>query len=83
MNSISHIIDEINKTNTKFKQLIALNQKQAADVLGVSSSTLESWRKNGIGPTYKQVVNGSSGKGRILYSKTALAEWLANTIKTA
>jgi len=80
MNSITQIIEEINKTNPKFKQLIALNQKQTADIIGVSSSTLEAWRKEGIGPEYKKV---NRGKGRILYGKISLAEWLSQTVKTA
>ena len=80
MDSITQIIEEINKTNPKFKQLIALSQKQTADIIGVSSSTLEAWRKEEIGPQYKKV---NAGKGRILYPKTAIAEWLAQTVKTA
>lgn len=82
MNSITQIIEEINKINPKFKQLLALNQKQTADAIGVSSSTLESWRREkGIGPEYKKVNNGK--RGRILYTKQAIAEWLADTVKTA
>ena len=78
--SITQIIEEINKTNPKFKQLIALNQKQTADIIGVSSSTLEVWRKEAIGPEYKKV---NTGKGRILYPKVAIAAWLSQTVKTA
>lgn len=80
MNSITQVIEEINKTNPKFKQLIALNQKQTADIIGVSSSTLEAWRRDAIGPQYKKV---NTGKGRILYPKIAIAEWLTQTIQTA
>lgn len=82
MSSITQIIEEINKINPKFKQLIALNQKQAADCIGVSSSTLESWRRDGLGPSYIKMNRGK--RGRILYSKVAIAEWLANNaVKTA
>lgn len=81
MNSITQIIEEINKINPKFKSLLALNQKQTADALGVSSSTLEAWRREGLGPQYKKNNNGK--KARILYPKQAIAEWLDNCVKTA
>jgi len=81
MSSISQIIEEINKLNPKYKTLLALNQKQTADAIGVSSSTLESWRKQAIGPSY--IKQGDSNKkGRVLYPKQSIAEWLADTIKT-
>jgi transposase-like protein len=81
MNSITQIIEEINKINPKYKTLIALNQKQTADAIGVSSSTLESWRREqGVGPQYKKVNSGK--RGRILYTKQAIAEWLADTVQT-
>ncbi|MCX6051049.1 MAG: helix-turn-helix domain-containing protein [Campylobacterales bacterium] len=81
MNSITQIIEEINNINPKFKQLLALNQKQTADAIGVSSSTLELWRRNGIGPSYKKVNSGK--RGRVLYPKQSIAEWLSIGIKTA
>ncbi len=82
MNSITHIIEEINKIDEKFKKLIALNQRQAADAIGVSSSTMESWRKEGLGPNYIKMNTGK--RGRVLYPKTAIAEWLvSHSIKTA
>lgn len=81
LNSIAQIIEEINKIDPKFKRLLALNQKQTADSIGVSSSTLESWRKEGIGPAYKKVNNGK--RGRVLYPKQAIAEFLSSTVKTA
>ncbi|MDD3856000.1 helix-turn-helix domain-containing protein [Sulfurimonas sp.] len=80
-NSITQTLEEINNLNPKFKQLLALNQKQTADAIGVSSSTLETWRKEGIGPEYKKQNNGK--RARVLYPKTAIAEWLADTVKTA
>lgn len=81
MNSITQIIEEINKINPKFKTLLALNQKQTADAIGVASSTLESWRREGIGPEFKKINNGK--KGRVFYSKQAIAEWMSDTTKTA
>lgn len=82
MSILTQIIEEINKINPKFKQLIALNQKQAADCIGVSSSTLESWRREGLGPSYIKINRGK--RGRILYPKVTIAEWLVNNaIKTA
>ena len=84
---IKLIVDEINSLDPKYKKIIALNQKQTAEAIGVSSSTLESWRKDAIGPEYKKMDNrGKSKKGRVLYSKIAVAAWMVNgsgTIKTA
>ncbi len=79
---INNIIEEINKINPKYTQLITFNQKQTADAIGVSSSTLEDWRRKAIGPNYIKVNSGK--KGRILYPKIAIAEWLlSHSIKTA
>ena len=50
-------LEEINLMKPEFKGLLCLNQKQTAEILGVSSSTLENWRKEGIGPEYKKVEN--------------------------
>ena len=74
-------LDQINEINPKFKNLICLNQKQTAEILGVSSSTLENWRKESVGPQYKKIDNGK--KGRILYPKNSIIEWLSQTVKTA
>lgn len=79
---INAIIDQINQIDPKFKKLIALNQKQTADTIGVSSSTLEGWRKNSLGPNYIKVNAGK--RGRVIYPKTAIAEWLlSHSVKTA
>ena len=81
MNSITQIIEEINKIKPEFKETITLNSKQVADAIGVSPSTLEAWRKEGVGPECKKVNNGK--KGRVIYRKQAIAEWLLDTTKTA
>lgn len=74
------ILEEINN-NPMFKKLICLNQKQAAEAIGVSSTTLILWRKDGFGPQYIKVERGK--RGRVLYPKTEIAEWLSrSTIKT-
>lgn len=73
--------EEINMIDPAYKRLVCLNQKQTADILGISSGSLENWRKEGIGPSYKKIENGK--RGRVLYPKSAIVEWLNNTIKTA
>lgn len=73
------ILEEIN-SNPMFKKLICLNQKQAAEAIGVSSTTLILWRKDGFGPQYIKVERGK--RGRVLYPKIEIAEWLSRTIKT-
>ncbi|MGD0624267.1 MAG: helix-turn-helix domain-containing protein [Thermodesulfobacteriota bacterium] len=35
--------------------VVLLNQKQASLLLGVTTSTLESWRCKGCGPTYRKI----------------------------
>lgn len=73
--------EEINMIDPLYKKLVCLNQKQTATILGISSGSLENWRKEGIGPSYKKIENGK--RGRVLYPKSAIVEWLNNTIKTA
>lgn len=73
------ILEEIN-SNPIFKKLICLNQKQAAAVIGVSSTTLINLRRDGLGPSYVKINRGK--RGRVLYPKTEIAEWLSRTIKT-
>lgn len=78
-NNAAKILEEIN-SNPVFKQLIILNQKQAAAILGVSSTTLINLRRDGLGPSYIKIERGK--RGRVLYPKIEIAEWLSRTIKT-
>jgi predicted site-specific integrase-resolvase len=74
-------VQEVNEINPKYKKLLCLNSAQTAETLGVSPGSLENWRREGIGPSYKKIENGK--RGRVLYPKSAIVEWLNNTIKTA
>jgi len=74
-------LEELNNARPELKGCICLNQKQTAEIIGVSSSTLDNWRKVGLGPQYKKIDNGK--KGRVLYTKSSIVEWLSNTIQTA
>lgn len=77
INSIEKVIADINQIdNGKYKNQIVLNQSQVSNIIGVSSSTLEKWRNEGIGIEWKKVG------GRVLYPKISIAEWLLQTIKT-
>jgi len=73
-------IEEIDTTNPHLKKLVCLNQKQTSDILGVSSGSLENWRREGLGPRYIKIESGK--RGRILYPKSGIVEWLNNMIKT-
>ncbi len=74
--SIQSFIKEINELG--YKKQMNLKTADVSRILGVSNSTFEKWRKEGIGIDYNQV-----GK-RIFYSKQAISEWLLRTrIKTA
>lgn len=77
--SAQKILEEIN-SNPMFKHLICLNQTQTAQVIGVSSTTLINLRRDGLGPSYVKINRGK--RGRVLYPKTEIAEWLSRTIKT-
>ncbi|MDD3342650.1 MAG: helix-turn-helix domain-containing protein [Sulfurospirillaceae bacterium] len=74
------ILEEINN-NPMFKKLICLNQRQAAEAIGVSSTTLINLRRDGLGPSYIQLER-KGRRGRVLYPKIEIAEWLSRTIKT-
>ena len=49
-----------------------LDQKQAAEFLGVKPKTLELWRYNGNGPAFVRI-----SKRCIRYRPEALDEWIA------
>jgi len=74
-------VEEINLIDPSYKKLVCLNQKQTAEILGISSGSLENWRREGVGPAYKKIENGK--RGRILYPKSAIVEWINQTIHTA
>ncbi len=64
--------------NLGFSKILNLNSKQTANILGVSASSVEAWRKQGIGIDYIEVG------GRILYPKLKIAEFQVNRkVKTA
>ncbi len=54
----------------------ALNEALAAVYIGVSPSTIAEWRKEGIGPRYREVVRLGKSKPRYLYPIKLLDEWL-------
>ncbi|MCG3696808.1 helix-turn-helix domain-containing protein [Aliarcobacter butzleri] len=73
---IKEKVEEINSLG--FKDKINLNGKEAAKVLSVSPSSVDNYRKQGIGIDYIEL------SGRILYPKRALAEFLVRSlIRTA
>ena len=66
---INKFLEEINKMG--FKDKMNLNSSETARIIGVSPSSIENWRKCGLGITYIEVV------GRIVYPKRYIAEFLA------
>jgi excisionase family DNA binding protein len=50
-----------------------LTRRQAAERLGVTTTTLARWAMQGRGPAYSLTGNR---KGRALYSAASIAEWL-------
>ncbi|OCL98835.1 hypothetical protein AAX29_01345 [Aliarcobacter thereius] len=73
---IETYLNQINQMG--YEKILNLNSKQTAQIIGVSASTIEGWRKQGIG------VDFIEAGGRILYPKLKIAEFQANRkIKTA
>ncbi len=70
---IKQYMEQIDKLG--FEKILNLNSKQTASILGVSASSIEAWRKQGIGIDYIEVG------GRILYPKLKIAEFQANLKK--
>lgn len=67
---ITTYLNQINQMG--FEKILNLNSKQTAQIIGVSASTIEAWRKQGIGIDFIEVG------GRILYPKLKIAEFQAN-----
>lgn len=78
-----NIEEEIEKYEKEIKALglskgLNLNSKQTAQVIGISPSTIEKWRKEGIGIDH--IVAG----GRVMYPIRAIARFqVLSQIKTA
>ena len=53
-----------------------LNNKQAAEYVGLSPSTMNKLRLSGHGPYYTKASAGRGPGGRILYAKNDLDAWL-------
>jgi predicted site-specific integrase-resolvase len=74
--ALEKIIKEINDNG--YEKQMNLKTSEVSRLLGVSNSTLEKWRKEGIGINYNQVG------GRVFYTKQSIAEWiLRSQIRTA
>lgn len=56
-----------------------LNRRQAAERLGVTTTTLARWAQQGRGPAY--TLTGTR-KGRALYSAASIAAWLESRQRT-
>lgn len=67
---INTYIDQINDLG--FSKVLNLNSKQVSQLLGVSASTVENWRRQGVGIDYVEAG------GRVFYPKLKVAEFLAN-----
>ncbi|QOG13318.1 helix-turn-helix domain-containing protein [Arcobacter sp. FWKO B] len=76
---MAQIMAQINEMG--YKNKITLNEATVAKIIGVSSSTLSNWRKDGLGPNYRKIDNGK--KGKVIYTKQSVAEWLSQTVLTA
>lgn len=50
---------------------IAYSTAEAADALGLSPRTLQDWRLDGIGPTYRRI-----SATRVIYTAEDLRSWV-------
>lgn len=76
------VITHIDSAFPRQKRAIGLNQAQTAAVIGVTSTTLERWRKLGVGPEY--IETQTIKKSRIIYTKPAIADYLVSRqVRTA
>ena len=55
-----------------------LNEKAAAEILGLSPRTLQRWRVTGGGPVYRKL-----GLTAVRYSEDDLAEFIAHGVRTS
>ncbi|AXX84659.1 MULTISPECIES: helix-turn-helix transcriptional regulator [Aliarcobacter] len=70
------ILEELNDMKSENKNW--LNTKELSKYLKVSINQLESWRREGFGPSYLRL-----GKRRILYTKIAVVDFIvSNQVKT-
>ncbi|MDX2639917.1 helix-turn-helix domain-containing protein [Streptomyces stelliscabiei] len=61
---------------------LLMTPKQVQDEFGIPTQALANWRWAGNGPSY--IKTSPSRAGRVLYSRSAIAEWLkANTVQAA
>ena len=54
-----------------------LTNKQAADELGISHHTLDSWRIKGVGPQFRKIGR------RVFYDQNDLVVWASKQSRTA
>jgi DNA-binding transcriptional regulator YiaG len=66
------------------KDKIAINTSELAALLGVSSSTVDGWRKTGKGISYlKPNSKSPNDKARVLYPIVYVAKWIiVHTVQT-
>jgi len=60
-------------TAAGYKQLM-LSPREVAQITGVSISTLDNWRRAGVGIPFKKMDRGR--RGRVMYPKRSVAEWI-------
>ena len=66
---------------TRYKKA-TLSKKEMAKELGVSTSTIDVYMKNGFGvPNYKKL--GKAKNAKVIFNIVDVAEFLAQTVKVA
>lgn len=72
--SWQRILDSIN-VNENIKNKVCLNSREVSQILGISQSSLEGYRRASIGPEYIKVDAGK--RARIMYPKASIVDWIS------
>lgn len=82
VNGSSFTLEKLNASLPENKKYCAcLSENFTAKIIGISSSSLANYRKDGLGPKYLKADRGK--RARVLYPKESIVEWINNTIQTA
>lgn len=72
---------QLGSTSTMSERRELMQPKEVANLLGVSTKTLERWRADRIGPPWLRLP-GSGPRPRLRYSRNAVHVWVKSQLQT-
>ena len=58
---------------------LSLSRKQAAEILNISTATLDRMKDNGVGPQYnKKTTKSRSNNGKVFYPISGIVDYLVD-----